>query len=97
MGRLDQLVLVRPIMMRGNFMKNKIYIKSEKGYEKIEFDKSSVKTAQKKINRKTPTSISLPPELVDELKTLAKEKGIPYQVLMRSFVIEGLKRMKKVA
>lgn len=75
-------------------MKSKKYIKAEKGYEKIEFDKDSVKKAQKKINRKMPTSISLPPEVIEELKEIALSKGIPYQVLMRSFIIEGLKRLK---
>ncbi len=78
-------------------MKSKKYIKSEKGYKNVEFDKEAVKAAQKKINRKTPTSVSLPPELVEELKELAAKKGIPYQVLMRSFIIEGLKRLKGVA
>ncbi len=78
-------------------MKSKEYIKSEKGYEKIEFDQEAVKKAQKKINRKMPKSISLPPDVIEELKELAQEKGIPYQILMRSFIIEGLKRLKKVA
>jgi predicted DNA-binding protein len=42
-----------------------------------------------------PTSLTLPPEVVDELKEFAEKKGIPYQVLMRSFIMEGLERMKK--
>jgi len=42
-----------------------------------------------------PTSVSLSPETVIELKKLAAKKGIPYQVLMRSFIIEGVEKMKK--
>jgi predicted DNA binding CopG/RHH family protein len=78
-------------------MKSKKYIKSEKGYDKVEFDQKAVKKAQKKINRKMPTSVSLPLEVIEELKEVALDKGIPYQVLMRSFIIEGLKRLNKVA
>ncbi|OFZ52298.1 MAG: hypothetical protein A2381_13620 [Bdellovibrionales bacterium RIFOXYB1_FULL_37_110] len=51
----------------------------------------------REIGRKTPMSVSLPPEVVDELKKLAEKKGIPYQVLMRSFIIAGLDKMKKVS
>jgi hypothetical protein len=50
----------------------------------------------RKIHRKMPTSVSLPPEIVEELKKVATKKGIPYQVLMRSFIIEGLQRLKEV-
>jgi predicted DNA binding CopG/RHH family protein len=78
-------------------MKTKKYMKPAKGYEQVEFDQEAVKKAQKKINRKMPTSVSLPPEVIEELKDVAEAKGIPYQVLMRSFIIEGLKRLKDVA
>jgi predicted DNA-binding protein len=44
-----------------------------------------------------PTSVSLPPEIVEELKELADKKGIPYQVLMRSFIIEGLEKIRGVS
>ncbi len=76
---------------------NKKYIKSQDDYEKVEFDEKASKAAQKKIGRKMPTSVSLSPEVVEELKQLAEKKGIPYQVLMRSFILEGLEKMKNVA
>ncbi len=72
-------------------------VKSLAEYEKVEFDLEKSKQAQGAINRKQPTSVSLPQEVVTELKLLAKKKGIPYQVLMRSFIIEGLERMKKLS
>ena len=44
-----------------------------------------------------PTSVSLPPEVVEELKAIAEKKGISYQVLMRSFILEGLQKLKQVS
>ena len=77
-------------------MKRKI-IKSKPEYDKIEFDSKKSKKAQSKIRRKMPTSLTLPPEVVDELKKIATIKGIPYQVLMRSFILEGLENLKKAS
>ena len=77
-------------------MKRKI-IKSLPEYDEIEFDLKKSKEAQTKIRRKMPTSITLSPEVVDELKEFAKKKGIPYQVLMRSFIMEGLEKLKKAS
>lgn len=72
----------------------KKYAKSKPEYDVVEFDeKASLKG--RKIARKMPTSVSLSPETVIELKKLAAKKGIPYQVLMRSFIIEGVEKMKK--
>lgn len=73
-------------------MKTK-YAKKLKEYDEVEFDEKKVKKNQL-IRRKMPTSISLSPEVVEELKMLAQKKGIPYQVLMRSFIMEGLERLK---
>lgn len=72
------------------------YIKSSSEYDDVEFDERAVKKARK-VGRKMPTSVSLPPEVVTELKELADKKGIPYQVLMRSFIIEGLAKMKEAS
>jgi hypothetical protein len=47
--------------------------------------------------RKQPTSVALDPLLVKELKAAAKERGVPYQVLMRMFIIEGFNRLSKRA
>ncbi len=77
-------------------MKRKV-IKSKKVYKKVDFDIIKSKEAQSKIKRKMPTSISLSPEVVDELKEIAEKKGIPYQVLMRSFILEGLEKLKKAS
>lgn len=77
-------------------MKRKV-IKSKKIYDKIEFDVKKSKEAQSKIRRKMPTSVTLSPEVVEELKEIAEKKGIPYQVLMRSFILEGLENLKKAS
>ncbi len=74
-------------------MKNK-FAKNKKEYRDIEFEKDKVLKGRKKIRRKMPTSISLAPETVEELKEIAEKKGIPYQVLMRSFILEGLEKIK---
>lgn len=73
----------------------KRYAKSLPEYDEVEFDEEAVLNSRK-IRRKMPTSVSLPPEIVDELKEIAIKKGIPYQVLMRSFIIEGLQRLKEL-
>jgi predicted DNA binding CopG/RHH family protein len=74
----------------------KRYSKSLPEYDEVEFDEQSVLNSRK-IRRKMPTSISLPPEIVEELKKIATKKGIPYQVLMRSFIMEGLQRLKDLS
>jgi predicted DNA binding CopG/RHH family protein len=42
-----------------------------------------------------PTSVLLDEETTQKLKKIAQEKGIPYQVLMRSFILEGIGRLEK--
>lgn len=76
-------------------MKKK-YAKKLPEYDEVEFDEKATLKARK-IGRKMPTSVSLPPKVIEELKLLASKKGIPYQVLMRSFIIEGLEKMKKAS
>ncbi len=78
------------------------YVKNEKGYEKsFEADWNAVKKGLKKARaemgepRKVPTSVALDPRFVEELKKAAAAKGIPYQILMRMFIVEGFQRMKK--
>ena len=78
------------------------YVKSEKGYEKsFKADWAAVKKGLKKARaevgepRKVPTSVALDPRFVAELKKEAELRGIPYQILMRMFIIEGFQRMKK--
>lgn len=43
--------------------------------------------------RRKPTSIALGVEMVKELKAIAQERGIPYQVLMRLLIADGIRRM----
>ena len=72
------------------------YVKNKRGYTNIEFDAKAVQKAydkRKKAN-KFPTSISLPEEIVTELKSHAQTKGIPYQTLMRMLIIEGLEKLR---
>lgn len=79
-------------------MKSYVKNKDEKMYKKNEWDvEASLKAAKRIQKRKTPTSIALSPETVVELKELAEKKGIPYQVLMRSFILEGLRKAKKAS
>jgi hypothetical protein len=74
----------------------KRYAKSLPEYDEVEFDEEAVLNSRK-VGRKMPTSVSLPPEVVEELKAIAEKKGIPYQVLMRSFILEGLQKLKQVS
>ncbi len=71
------------------------YVKSLKEYEgDSQFNEKKLLDAAKRLknSRKLPTSIALEKETVRELKSLADERGVPYQVLMRMFIIDGLKK-----
>ena len=66
--------------------------------QKVEFDKKSALAARRLLKKKKkPTSLALEEETILELKELANEKGISYQVLMRSFILDGLKKLKKAS
>jgi predicted DNA binding CopG/RHH family protein len=41
--------------------------------------------------------VALVPDLVAEIKEAAAERGVPYQVLLRMFIIEGFKSWQKSA
>jgi len=78
------------------------YVKSEKGYEKsVKADWNAVKKGLKKARaeagepKKVPTSVALDPRFIADLKKEAQSRGVPYQILMRMFIIEGFQRMKK--
>ena len=75
------------------------YVKSERGYKRTSFDAKQIKAAYRKAKteKKHPTSINLSAETVTELKRLAAKRGVPYQTLMRMFVLEGLARVKRAA
>ena len=72
------------------------YAKQLKEYDKIEFDSKAIISGMKRLRgaRRKPTSIALEEELIKELKKMADKKGVPYQVLMRLLIADGLKRLK---
>lgn len=76
--------------------KKKNYVKNKKEdkemYKEISFDvEKSLEARLRLKSLKRPTSVALEPETIEQLKTIAAEKGIPYQVLMRSYILRGLK------
>jgi predicted DNA binding CopG/RHH family protein len=78
----------------------KLYAKSRKEYEKsFEFDAKKILAAMKRFkdSPKKPTSVALDETTILELKAVAEKQGIPYQVLIRVFILDGLERIKKAA
>ncbi len=67
-----------------------------KVYDRIEFDSKEIIAGMSRLkgSRRKPTSIALEEDMLNELKSLAQKKGLPYQVLMRLLIADGLKRMK---
>lgn len=77
----------------------KKYAKRLKMYDKIEFDEKEIIEGMSRLkgSRRKPTSVALEEELLEELKSLAEKRRIPYQVLMRLLIAEGIKRLKNAA
>ena len=77
----------------------KQYAKRLKGYEKIDFDPKEIIAGMSRLKgaRRRPTSIALEDEMIKELKQVAQQRGMPYQVLMRLLIADGIKRLKKAA
>lgn len=78
----------------------KPYAKSLKKYEaQALLDPEKILAAMKryKSSPKKPTSVALDEKTIEELKLVAEEQGIPYQVLIRVFILDGLDRLKKAA
>ena len=75
------------------------YVKNESEYRRVSFESSKIKAAMKRTGaaRKMPTSVALDPQLVAELKAEARARGVPYQVLLRMFIVEGFKRLKRAS
>ena len=71
-------------------------VKRLKTYDRIDFDPKEIIAGMKRLKgaRRKPTSIALEADILKELKSLADKKGLPYQVLMRLLITEGLKRLK---
>ncbi len=77
----------------------KKHVKRLKEYEKVDFDPREIIEGMSRLKgaRRKPTSVALEEELLKELKTIALKKGVPYQVLMRLLIADGLKRLKEAA
>lgn len=73
----------------------KTYAKRLKMYDKIDFDPKEIIAGMSRLKgaRRKPTSVALEEELLDELKSLADKRGVPYQVLMRLLIADGIKRL----
>lgn len=77
----------------------KRYAKSRKEYsEAAEFDESKILQAMKRAKgKRKPTSVALEQETIDELKRLGKKLGVPYQVLVRALILDGIEKLKNAA
>ena len=78
----------------------KTYVKSLKEYDQpFELDSKKILAAMKRFkdSPKRPTSVALDETTIQELKAIAEVQGIPYQVLIRMFILDGLDRLKKSA
>ena len=77
----------------------KRYAKRLKEYDKIDFDPKEIIAGMSRLKgtRRKPTSIALEDELIRELKRIAEDRGVPYQVLMRLLIADGVRRIKKAA
>ena len=76
------------------------YTKSLKEYEgHLDLDAAKILEAMKRHgrDRKRPTSVALEESTIRELKAVAAKQCIPYQVLIRAFILDGLDRIKKAA
>lgn len=71
-------------------------VKRLKGYDRIGFDSKEIIAGMSRLKeaRRKPTSIALEEELLKELKEIAGKRGVPYQVLMRLLITDGVKRLK---
>lgn len=70
------------------------YAKSLKEYNAAsQFEEKKLLEAARRLKkrRKLPTSVALEEETIHALKKLAQWRGVPYQILMRMFILEGLR------
>ena len=77
-------------------MKKKKFAKQSKQYDHTKFSQKDIIAGMSRLKgqRRKPTSIVLEDDLLDELKAFANKRGVPYHVLMRLLITEGLKRLK---
>ena len=71
-------------------------VKRSKTYDRINFDSKEILSGLSRLKgaRRKPTSIAIEEEMLNGLKDIAASKGIPYQVLMRILIADGLKKLK---
>jgi predicted DNA binding CopG/RHH family protein len=74
----------------------KKYAKQSKTYDRIEFDTKAIVASMSRLkgSRRKPTSVALEEDLIQELKSLAHKRGVPYQILMRLLIADGVRRLK---
>ncbi len=79
-------------------MKN-YYVKSKKEYEETSLlDANKILEAMKRVKgRRKPTSVALEESVIKDLKQVAEKLNLPYQVLVRLFILDGLRRVKESA
>ena len=75
------------------------YVKSKGDYDKVSFDREKVRAAAIRLRkkRKKPTSVALDPMVIKALRREAESRGLPYQVLMRMLIVQGLKTLQKTS
>lgn len=75
------------------------YAKSAKAYDSdVTLDAERIVEAMRRHRgRKRPTSVALEESTIRELKQLSRKLDLPYQVLMRALIIDGMKRLKSAA
>ena len=78
----------------------KSYVKCKKEYEETSLlDPEKILAAMKRFKNspKKPTSVALDEKTILELKEMAETQGIPYQVLIRVFILDGIERLKNAS
>lgn len=76
------------------------YVKSLNMYDSFsELDVERILAVMKlyKDSRKKQTSVALDEVTLHKLYTVAKEQGVPYQVLIRISILAGLERWQKAS
>ena len=75
------------------------YVKSESQYEKVSYNRNKVRQAARglKRSRKQPTSVALDPAVIRRLRKEAEARDVPYQVLMRMLIVQGLRKLEKAS
>jgi len=73
------------------------YAKSDPQYEKVSYNRTKIRRAARRLkrSRKQPTSVALDPAVIRRLRKEAEARDVPYQVLMRMLIVQGLGRLEK--